>query len=287
MELNEEQITETLQGISIPPQPQILVDIQMEQYQPNPDINHIAKLISQDVSLAGTVLKTVNSPFFALVNTISSVTQAVNLLGIHSVINIVNGISIKGELEDSVIVELSSFWDTAQDIAHIAASVARQIGFSNPDEAYSLGLFHNVGIPMMRKKFPDYFDVMRESYSGKHERIIDLENEHYQTNHAVIGYYVGKSWRLPKPVCDAIADHHNMKLMLTERLRTEELTLLCILKIAEHLANNALKLGKQNTDIEWESNSEELLTFVGLGEYDLENMGESFRDQGLDIISVI
>ena len=33
VELNQEQIKHLLQGISIPPQPQIMVDLQMEQLQ--------------------------------------------------------------------------------------------------------------------------------------------------------------------------------------------------------------------------------------------------------------
>jgi len=287
MNLSEEQVQQILQGITIPPQPQILVDLQMEQLQPEPDINHIAKLISQDVSLAGTVLKTVNSPFFSLSNTITSINQAVTLLGYNSVINIANGISIKGELEDNVIVELNNFWDTAQDIALIAASVARHIGYNKPDQAYSLGLFHNAGIPLMQSRFSDYFETMRSSYAGQRERIIDLENEKYQTNHAVIGYYAASSWRLPKVVCHAIADHHNVYSLLASGARTEMLTLLCVLKIAEHLVGNAQRLGKCDIDIEWQQLSEELLSFVGLGAYDLENIAATFRDQGIDIVNNI
>ncbi|WP_251620309.1 HDOD domain-containing protein, partial [Staphylococcus aureus] len=29
------------------------------------------------------------------------------------------------------------------------------------------------------------------------------------TNHAVVGYYTARSWRLPEHVCEAIANHHN------------------------------------------------------------------------------
>lgn len=47
-ELTAEQIQQVLQGISVPPQPQIMVDLQMEQIMPSPDLRSIAKLISQD-----------------------------------------------------------------------------------------------------------------------------------------------------------------------------------------------------------------------------------------------
>ena len=80
-ELSAEQIRHFLQGISVPPQPQIMVDLQMEQVMPSPDLRTIAKLISQDPGLSGALLKIVNSPFYGLTNRIASIQQAVNLLG--------------------------------------------------------------------------------------------------------------------------------------------------------------------------------------------------------------
>ncbi len=52
-ELTSEQIQQALQGISVPPQPQIMVDLQMEQYMPDPDLGVIARLIAQDPGLSG------------------------------------------------------------------------------------------------------------------------------------------------------------------------------------------------------------------------------------------
>src|SRR5690606_5103025 len=107
VELTDEQNHRVLQGISVPPQPQIMVDLQMEQVMPEPDLRNIARLISQDPGLSGALLKTVNSSFFGLTNRIASILQAVNLLGCNSVINLINAQSIKGELSDDAIVALN------------------------------------------------------------------------------------------------------------------------------------------------------------------------------------
>ena len=72
-ELSPEQIQQVLQGISIAPQPQIMVDLQFEQYMPDPDLETIAKLISQDPGLSGALLKLGNSPHFGLSNKIGSI----------------------------------------------------------------------------------------------------------------------------------------------------------------------------------------------------------------------
>ena len=89
-ELSSEQISIALQGISVPPQPQIMVDLQMEQYMPDPDLEVIAGLIAQDPGLSGALMKIVNSSYYGLTNKIASIRRAVTLLGSRTVINLIN-----------------------------------------------------------------------------------------------------------------------------------------------------------------------------------------------------
>ena len=166
-ELSAEQIQQVLQGISVPPQPQIMVDLQMEQYMPEPDLGAIAKLISHDPGLSGALLKIVNSPYFGLANRIVSIQQAVNLLGCNTVINLINAQSIKGEMSDETIVTLNRFWDTAQDVAMTSLTLAKRTGSQACDEAYALGLFHDCGVPLMLKRFPNYMQVLEQAYMIK------------------------------------------------------------------------------------------------------------------------
>ncbi|MBU1285682.1 MAG: HDOD domain-containing protein [Gammaproteobacteria bacterium] len=283
-ELSAEYIQQVLQGISVPPQPQIMVDLQMEQVMPCPDLRAIAKLIGQDPGLSGALLKLVNSPFFGLANRIASIQQAVNLLGCNTVINLINAQSIRGELTDEAIVTLNRFWDTAQDVAMTSLTLAKRIGYHSPDEAYTLGLFHNCGIPLMIKRFPNYMTVLEEAYASAtgERRVVDTENRLLNTNHAVVGYFTAKSWNLPLHLCEAIASHHNALAIFTEdSSRDAQLkTLLAILKMAEHICASHRVLGNQPDDFEWQSIEQLVLEYVGLSEYDFENLRESIRDLG-------
>ncbi|MCU1718465.1 HDOD domain-containing protein [Pseudomonas sp. 5P_3.1_Bac2] len=267
----------------MPPQPQIMVDLQMEQVMPSPDLKAIAKLISQDPGLAGALLKLVNSPSFGLSNRIASIQQAVNLLGCNTVINLINAQSIRGELTDEAIVTLNRFWDSAQDVAVACLILAKHIGYHSPDEAYTLGLFHNCGIPLMIKRFPNYMSVLEQAYAeaGDECRVVDTENRLLNTNHAVVGYYTAKSWRLPLHLCEAIASHHNaLAIFADESGRDAQLkTLLAILKMAEHVCSSHRVLGAQQQDHEWLCIEQFVLEYVGLSEYDFENLRESIRDQ--------
>ena len=283
-ELSADYIKQILQGISVPPQPQIMVDLQMEQVMPSPDLRAIAKLISRDPGLSGALLKLVNSPFFGLANRIASIQQAVNLLGCNTVINLINAQSIRSELTDEAIVTLNRFWDTAQDVAMTCLTLAKRIGYHSPDEAYTLGLFHNCGIPLMLKRFPNYMSVLEEAYASTtgERRVVDTENRLLNTNHAVVGYFTAKSWNLPLHLCEAIASHHNALAIFTEEAsRDAQLkTLLAILKMAEHICASHRVLGNQPDDHEWQGIEQLVLEYVGLSEYDFENLRESIRDLG-------
>ena len=283
-ELSPEQIQQALQGISVPPQPQIMVDLQMEQYMPDPDLEVIARLISQDPGLSGALLKIVNSPYYGLSNKIASIQRAVNLLGSRSIINLINAQSIKGEMCDDTIVTLNRFWDTAQDVAMTCLTLAKRTGAQAVDEAYALGLFHDCGVPLMLKRFPNYMSVLEEAYgnAGADSRVVDTENNAFNTNHAVVGYYTAKSWRLPEHVTDAIANHHNaLAVFSDESSRNSQLkNLLAILKMAEHICSSYRVLGNQTVDHEWNAVGDLVLDYVGLSDYDFDSLKLSIRELG-------
>ena len=281
VELTRHQIQNLLQGIAIPPQPQVMVDLQMEQCSPSCSVERIAELICQDVGLSGSILKTVNSPFLRSNKTITSITQAVSLLGADSVINLVNALSIKGTLSDDDIIALGSFWDSALEVAMASAVIAKEIGLQNPDEAYTLGLFHNCGVPLLMARFDNYRQVCQESYANPGTSITEIENTHLKTNHAVVGYFVAKSWNLPPYLCQAIHEHHNVdKVFAREKTENRKKYLLAILKMAEHICALYQQLGGQSTDYEWEQIGETILIYAGLSQYDFENISSQVNELG-------
>lgn len=273
-----------LTGIFIPPQPQILVDLQMEQLMPDPDIKEIARLINADPGLAGSVLKAAN---FQLGpgQKVASVVRAAESLGSDAVINIINGLSIKSELCDDEIQTLNVFWDTANDVANAAAIIARHLGDPAPDQAYTLGLFHNCGFVLLMKAHDNYSDIVKQAYATNAigQRLIDLENQLLRTNHAVLGYYTAKSWHVPQHICDVIADHHTVEAIFTSpayaEYGAEKKNLLSILKMAEHMCKLYERLGEHHEDLEWAQVQRPVLEHMGMSDYDFEALTDSVRDQ--------
>jgi len=290
-ELSAQQIDDILQGIQIPAQPQIMADLQMEQAMPDPDLKEIARLISKDVGISGYILKTVNSPFFGTSREILSINQAVVLLGMNTVINLVNTIALRNEMHnDANIPEelqkfLTIYWDSAMDVAAVCMIIAQLLDYRDSEKAYTLGLFHNVGIPMLISRFENYRTIMYASYAADAEKIIDLENQHMNTNHAVLGYYVTKSWKLPKQICDVVALHHNAEEMFSPSANydDERKTLFCILKMAEHIFGFHEQVAGNKVDLEWEKHKETILGYLSVSEFEYDEIISNCQNKGFGL----
>ena len=249
----------------------------------NCSIGSITQLIVQDIGLSGSILKTINSSFFGFRNKVTSIHQAISLLGIDTVINIINSLSIRSSLSDENIVKMTKFWDSSMDVASVSASISRDIGLVSPDEAYLFGLFHNCGNMLMLKRFDDFCGVVVESYATENGRIVDVENNVFNTNHCVVGYYVSKAWNLPHHISEAIHDHHSADHIFEDNHceDTDKKNLLAVLKMAEHICRTYKFLGEQTTDHEWSRLEANILEYVGLSYDDYSALKESFRDMNL------
>ena len=284
----QEQIDAILRGITIPSPPQILVDLQMEMAMPEPDLNAMAKLIADDAGLAGGVLKTINSAIYGGGGEITSISKAVMMLGMNTLMRIINTLSLRNEMmnmediPDRLFAAMNGFWDSASDVAHSSVLVAQRMNFPRPDHAYALGLFHNVGIPLLMLKFDHYAEVMRESYEKPTPRIVDTENQLIDTNHAVIGFFVARAWKLPSNLCDIIAQHHNVEIFHNPRIDDNEAnTLLAILKMAEHISGLYRCIGGQPNNLEWNQSGKKILEYAGLSSLDFDELISYAHDSGL------
>ena len=272
----DENLPEFLSGSFLPSPPEIMQKIRIA----TPDLDQIAKIINTDMGLCASVLKTINSPFYGMKNTIVSIPQAVALLGLDSVMNIINAHLLLTVLKSGDYAsDLDDFWQLSNDTAETCVVVANYLDFPAADDIYLLGLFHNAGVPMMLKQFPEYMTTIHEAYEQSEIRITDVENNEYNCNHAVIGYIIAKGWQLPQELRTIIRDHHNTD-NLTNGLSEERNanTMMVILKIAEHISKTHLTLGKHEIDHEWLKIKPSILEYLGFSEPDFEELEDFVYD---------
>jgi HD-like signal output (HDOD) protein len=279
-DLSEDTAQKLLKGIKIPPQPQIMVDVQMETAMPDVSLTNIAAIISKDIGISGAALKLINSPFFGLRSTITSISQALNLLGVQNIINIINAIALRNAFSYQQLAEITKIWDDAIDVANASAAIAKLTGLASSDEAYTLGLFHDSGIPLLMEKYDDYMQVLNRAYAEPQLRVTDIENAAYETNHAVIGYYVAKAWKLPDYLSLVIADHHKAEPIFADKIDYEPRSknLLAVLNLAENTCRSYQTLGKVSVHHEFNRIKINLLLYIGLSEHDFEDLQAEIRD---------
>jgi len=166
-------------------------------------------------------------------------------------------------------------------IASVASTICRQLNLAMPDEAYTLGLFHNCGIPVLAARYSNYQRVMEFSYSREDGRITSEEFANFGVHHAAAGYRISRVWHLPEVICKAVKNHHSVDRVLDDQsIENPTLkTMLCVLKMAEHMVNLPEKLAQSDRDFEWEKIGAKVLDFSGLSEYDFEDLEDAVKYQ--------
>lgn len=208
--LDEEKISAVVSGFQVPVKPEILTSIDQLMAQKEPDIEKIADLISSDVGLSASILKIINSPMYGMNRRISKIKQAVMMLGLKTINSLVTATLLKQSFSGKSSISLERFWDDANDIANAMIFIGSKVKTIIPVEMlYTIGLFHDCGIPLLALKYENYKDVLIEANTSD-ESFINVEEKHYQTNHAVLGYYISSSWHLPKEICQLILQHHDI-----------------------------------------------------------------------------
>jgi HD-like signal output (HDOD) protein len=273
-EIDLEQAKAMVKGIDIPVRPVILQKVMDLQSNPDVEIKEMANVISSDVTLSACVLKTINSPLYGLRNNISSIHRAVNLLGMSNVLNLVIGVSLRLELSGNLNVAVERFWDSANRVALLSARLARAFDNTMAEEAYTLGLFHDCGIPLLIMKFPDYVEVLKAANQDHGRLFTDVEDDAHQTNHTVVGYYVANSWHIPKRICMGILSHHAIDLLDSEDRKQNDL--IANLKLAEAIGHRARKL---TDSAEWIKIQDEILDYLSLGVQEYEDLRDDLLEE--------
>lgn len=205
----DQEAEKIVKSINIPPCPAILTTLVREMRSHDPDFTRLGKLIGGDVALAAAMLKTVNSPFYGLPSKATSVQQALALLGLRTVAQLVTGLLLRQAFPVADSRFMERFWDTSSNVALIAAHLASQLKNVNRDEAYTFALFRDCGMPPLLTQFTDYSRVITEADAQCERSISEIENEHFDIDHAYVGNYLAQSWHLSDTVCLAILRHHD------------------------------------------------------------------------------
>lgn len=263
------QFESSLLEIGIPPCPVILALVTAEIRKEEPDFSHLVSIISADVAISASLIKTANSPYFGRQTRVRSVNDALTVLGLTLIGSTIAGIVLRKVFPESQT--MTRFWDSSARIARISAWLAHKLDIPElqAEEVYAFGLFRDCGIPVLFTSHPSYLEVLEVANNEKTASFTEIETATFAIHHAAVGSVLAQNWWLPEDVQLAIRAHHNLPALASKEslLPMRSRQMIAIAQFAEHLIQR--QLGLSHTE-EWLKLGNACLKLLRIDEYDLE-----------------
>lgn len=264
---------EVAKSIQIPACPVLLVNLQQELMHEEPDPKKVASIISRDVAMSATLLRTANSAFFALKRKAETVEQAIAFIGMTQCSSIMLGLIARKTLNTSG-PSLTRFWDVSDKRAMAMSLLSRQLHVATPDVAHTFGLFCDIGIPLLLNRFPEYTETLKLANESADERFTTVEDQRHGTCHATIGALLAKNWGLSSDVSMAIRLHHEYEVIADHITPDSIKGLVALSLVVEKIIQD---YEHQNRHFEWKKGGEMALDALGITSDELDDYTEDLH----------
>lgn len=196
---------------NLPTLPHILLKLIKACHKETATTREISQIISKDASLSAKLLRLVNSAYYGLANRVTSIEQALALLGTNTVQNVAVSASVYQafhKAEEGSDFKLKLFWRQSLICATLARLIAGKASYTAPEEAFLSGLLHDVGKLVLWVNFPGEYGEILKSYRDNPDLLLARETRLGAT-HCEVGAWVIARWNLPSFMADAVLYHHD------------------------------------------------------------------------------
>jgi putative nucleotidyltransferase with HDIG domain len=210
----------------------VLQEIEQALLSPQCNLSTIGDAIQKDPDLTARLLRLANSPFFGFANRLSTVAEAVSLLGIQQIQDMIVASSVLEQFKGvpDHFVNKDSFWRHSLAVGITARLLAMERRLPKPDKFFVVGLLHDVGRLVMLLQASECAQAVFELYQGQRILLRDAEKQILGYDHQQIAAELLQSWSYPPVLVQAVAFHHTPALSVA---RMEA----AVVHVADHLIN--------------------------------------------------
>jgi putative nucleotidyltransferase with HDIG domain len=195
---------------SLPRFPENILRVQQLIRQPNADMGAIARKIAMDPAITADLLKIVNSAQYMLAKKVNNIAEAVKMVGIQGIKNLLYSYGTQKILGDES-ADKKALWEHSYKTAFYAANLIKNFQKKSDvlDDAYVGGILHDMGKIIFANVHPDLMNHIREFCDQKSLPPTTFENLSAGMNHAEIGALIAEKWNFPEALICAIRYHHD------------------------------------------------------------------------------
>ena len=199
----------------IPQFPESIMKINRLINDSNSKLSDIAMAISSDVSLTTDLLRLVNSVTFALASPCRSIADAVKLVGIKGIKNLLLSVGSEQQLRGLGGASQRQVWVHAYQVAFYSYNLARNFCASDKDiidDSYICGLLHDMGKLVFATAHPDFMNNANEICRSRNISMDVFEKLIAGVNHSEVGALIAEKWNFPDMIISVIRHHHEPDL---------------------------------------------------------------------------
>ncbi|MDR1374503.1 MAG: HDOD domain-containing protein [Treponema sp.] len=195
---------------SLPQFPENIMMVQKLIGDPKSDMTEISRQISMDPALTADLLKIVNSAQYMLAKKVDNIAEAVKMVGIRGIKNLLYSYGTQKILGDDTI-DKKILWEHSYKTAFYAFNLIKNFRrtYDLLDDVYVGGILHDMGKIIFSNVHPDLLRRIKEFCAEKNLPASTFEDLATGMNHAEIGALIAEKWNFPEGLVEAIRFHHD------------------------------------------------------------------------------
>lgn len=191
----------------LPNVPEVVRELIQALNDPNADYNVIAKKVAQDQTLTLKILRLVNSAHFGLTRKVSTIDEAVVILGMEKLNTLVIASGMSNSASDVEGLDLRAFWNDCFMVATIANWLAMRTDKVPAEVAFTAGIIYNIGRLLLHLAEPNRAKAIQTLISETRTSRIAAETERLGFTSQEAGKALLDMWHLPEELGVAIMQY--------------------------------------------------------------------------------
>lgn len=197
----------------LPTIPEVLARIWQLVDDPRSSARDLEQVVSLEPPLAAKVLRLANSPYYGGNGRVKDVQMAITTLGFDTLRNLAVCLSVASGLvqreSKQSVMNQRALWKHSVTCAVIARRLARDADLEEPEEVFTAGLLHDIGMFVIALGRPNaYAEIVRVGL-GRNMCQSRAEREVLGFDHAEVGCAFAQKWHFPATLQDLLANHHS------------------------------------------------------------------------------